>query len=92
MLDEKMSFGAGGEAENTAMSLSSPSNLSGGGDGIGAVGDARGMDVFSPPNLSADRCGAICNGIWPGSHNSQCLPLLDILVSSILPLSTGSDM
>jgi hypothetical protein len=54
--------------------LSSPSNLSGSGGGRGAVGEAGDTDVSSPPNLSADRGGAIHNGIWPGSHNVSLLP------------------
>jgi hypothetical protein len=62
-LDAEMSFKAGGEAEDAASSLPSPSNLSGNGGDIGAVGEAGGTDVSSPPNLSADRGGAIRNGI-----------------------------
>jgi hypothetical protein len=73
VLDEEMSIGAGGEAEDVAMPSSSPSNLSGGGGGIGAVGEVGEADMSSPPNLSADRGGAICNGIWPGSHNVSLL-------------------
>jgi hypothetical protein len=73
VLDEEMSFRAGGEAEDAARSLPSPSNLSGGGGGIDAVGEAGDADVSSPPNLSADRGGAICDGIWPGSHNVSLL-------------------
>jgi hypothetical protein len=73
VLDEVMSIGAGREAEDAVMSLSSPSNLSGGGGDIGAVGEAGDADVSSPPNLSADRGGAISNGIWPGSHNVSLL-------------------
>jgi hypothetical protein len=71
--DEEMSFGAGGEAEDVAMLLSSPSNLSDSGGGSGAVGEVVDMDVSPPPNLSADRGGAICDGIWPGSHNVSLL-------------------
>ncbi len=71
--DEEMSIGAGGEAEDAAMSLSSPSNLSGSGGDIGAIEEAGDVDVSSPPYLSADRGGAILNGIWPGSHNVSLL-------------------
>jgi hypothetical protein len=71
--DEEMSFVAGGEAEDAASSLPPPSNLSGGGGGIGAVGEAGDADVSSPPNLLADRGGAIRDGIWPGSHNISLL-------------------
>ncbi len=53
--------------------MPSLSNLSGGGGGIGAVRDAGDVDVSSPPNLSADRSGVICDGIWPGSHNVSLL-------------------
>jgi hypothetical protein len=71
--DEEMSFGARGEAEDAAMLSSSPFNLSGGGGGSVAIGEVGDTDVSSPPNLSADRGGAICNGIWPGSHNVSLL-------------------
>ncbi len=73
VLDEVMSIRAGGEAEDAAMSLSSPSNLSGNGGDIGAIGEAGDADVSSPPNLSANRGGAIRDGIWPGSHNVSLL-------------------
>ncbi len=71
--DEEMSFGAGGEAEDAAMSLSSPFNLSGSGGGSGTVREAGDADMSSPPNISADRGGAIRDGIWPGSHNVSFL-------------------
>jgi hypothetical protein len=71
--DEEMSIGAGGEAEDAAMLLSSPFNLSGGGGGSGAIGEAGDADVSSPPNLLANRGGAICDGICPGSHNVSLL-------------------
>ncbi len=62
-MDILTSFRAGGEAEDAAMLLFSPFNLSGGGGGSGAVGEAGDADMSSPPNLSADRGGAIHNGI-----------------------------
>jgi hypothetical protein len=71
--DEEMSFGAGGEAADAAMLFSSPFNLSGGGGGSGAVGEAGDADMSSPPNLSADRGRAIHDGIWPSSHNVSLL-------------------
>ncbi len=53
--------------------MSSLSNLSGSGGGSGDVGEAGDADVSSPPYLSADRGGAIRDGIWPGSHNVSLL-------------------
>ncbi len=72
------------------MPSSSPSNLSGDGDNIGAVGEAGDVDMSSPPNLSADRGGVICNGIWPGSYNVSLFPIssLSILQGTGLPTSS----
>ncbi len=82
--DEEMSIGVGGEAEDAAMSSSSPSNLSGSGGDIGFVGEVRDADVSSPLNLSAYMGGAIRNGIWPGSHNAT-------LISHVVSLHFAGD-
>ena len=80
MSDEEMSFGAGGEAEDATMSLSSPSNQSSGGGGIGAVREAGDMDVSSPPNLSAEGVEKSTMASGQALTTSPSFPILSLSI------------
>ncbi len=89
-LDKEMSFAAGGEAEDVASSLPSPSYLSGGGGGIGAVREAGDMDVSSPPNLSAEGVEKSTMASGQALTTSPSFPILSLSILQGTGLPTSS--